>query len=134
MPTLFYRFLADAVLLLHFLFVVFVVLGLVAILIGGWRGWGWVRDLRFRLGHLGAIGFVVLESWLGMACPLTTLELWLRGLAGQTVYGGDFIAFWLRRLLFFEAPAWVFTVCYSVFLALVVVSWWRVPPRRRSGG
>lgn len=134
MPTLLYQFLADAVLLLHFLFVVFVVLGLVAILIGGWRGWGWVRDLRFRLGHLGAIGFVVLESWLGMACPLTTLELWLRGLAGQTVYGGDFIAFWLRRLLFFEAPAWVFTVCYSVFLALVVVSWWRVPPRRRSGG
>lgn len=134
MPALFYQFLADAVLLLHFLFVVFVVLGLVAILIGGWRGWGWVRDLRFRLGHLGAIGFVVLESWLGMACPLTTLELWLRGLAGQTVYGGDFIAFWLRRLLFFEAPAWVFTVCYSVFLALVVVSWWRVPPRRRSGG
>lgn len=134
MPALLYQFLADAVLLLHFLFVVFVVLGLVAILIGGWRGWGWVRDLRFRLGHLGAIGFVVLESWLGMACPLTTLELWLRGLAGQTVYGGDFIAFWLRRLLFFEAPAWVFTVCYSVFLALVVVSWWRVPPRRRSGG
>lgn len=130
--TFLFRALADATLVIHFAFVLFVLLGLIATLAGGRHGWAWVRDMRWRAVHLAAIGVVTAESWLGMECPLTTLELWLRRLAGQTTYSGDFIAFWLRRLLFFEAPAWVFVLAYSVFALLVAWSWWRYPPRRRG--
>ena len=124
-----YAALANAVLILHVGYVLFVVGGLILILTGGMRGWQWVRNPWFRAAHLAAIGYVVLESWLGIVCPLTTLEVWLRERAGQTSYTGDFIAYWLRRLLFFDAPAWVFTLCYSAFGALVLLSWFGVRPR-----
>jgi hypothetical protein len=123
--------LADAVLLLHLAIVVFVVGGLAAILIGHARGWGWVRGIAFRLAHLGAIGIVVGESWFGITCPLTTLESWLREQAGGATYQRGFIEHWVQRMLFYDAPPWVFVLAYSVFGALVVAAWWYVPPRRR---
>ena len=133
MPTdpALYQYLANGVLVTHFLFVLGVVGGLLLIVIGGVRKWAWIRNLRFRLLHLAAIAYVVAESWLGIDCPLTTLEAWLRQMAGQATHDGDFIAYWVSKLMFFTAPPWVFTLCYSVFGALVVVSWWRFPPRTR---
>jgi len=41
-----------------------------------------------------------------------------------------FIEHWLSRLLFWNAPAWVFTLIYTSFALLVVAIWWRYPPRR----
>ena len=127
-----YRVLADLVLLLHVLFVVFVVTGLVLVLLGGVRGWHWVRNPWFRVMHLLAIGIVVLQAWLGVLCPLTTLEMSLRARAGDAVYPGSFIAHWLEALLYYQAPAWVFIVCYTVFGFLVVASWYAVRPRSLS--
>ena len=125
----FYGALANAILILHVGYVLFVVGGLILILAGGVRGWQWVRNPWFRAAHIAAIGYVMFEAWLGIVCPLTTLELWLRELAGQTSYSEDFIAYWLRRLLFFDAPPRVFTVSYSAFDALVLLSWFGVRPR-----
>ena len=127
-----YQVLADAVLALHIAVVLFVVGGLVAILVGQVRRWCWVDRPWFRLAHLGAIGFVVLESWFGIVCPLTTLEMFLRGKAQGWTYDGGFIEHWLQRMLYLDAPGWVFTVAYSVFGALVVASWWFFPPTRRD--
>lgn len=129
-----YLFAADALLFLHVLFVAFVVLGLVVILIGKFRAWSWVRNAWFRLAHLVAIGIVVLQSWFGIICPLTIWEMALRQRAGDAVYSGTFISHWLESILYYQAPAWVFAVCYTVFGALVLVSWFWVRPRplRRS--
>jgi hypothetical protein len=132
MQSALFQALANIVLTAHVGFVLFVVLGLVLILIGGAWSWAWVTNIRFRVLHLAAIAYVALESWLGIVCPLTSLELWLRSLAGQAVYEGDFIAYWLRKFLFFTAAPWVFTLCYSVFAALVMVSWYYVRPRKIS--
>ena len=121
---------ADALLLLHSLFVAFVILGLLLIIIGGLSGWAWVRNPWFRMAHLVAIGVVVLQSWLGMICPLTTWEMALRERAGEAVYSGSFIAHWVGRLLYYEAPPWVFVVCYTLFASLVVACWFWVRPRR----
>lgn len=123
---------ADAVLFLHLCVVVFVVLGLVLIVFGNLRGWRFASAWWFRLAHLATIGVVVAQSWLGMVCPLTTLELWLRRQAGEATYAGGFIEHWLSRLLYFDAPPWVFVVAYTVFGLCVAAAWWRWPPRRRS--
>ena len=126
-----YLLAADAVLLLHVLFVVFVVAGLVLILAGRLMSWGWVRNWWFRVTHLAAIGVVVLQSWLGVICPLTKLEMTLRDRAGDTTYAGSFVSHWLETILYYRAPAWVFAVVYTAFGALVLLSWFWVPPRRR---
>jgi hypothetical protein len=123
-----WRIAADVLLVLHVLFVAFVLLGLVLVLAGGPLGWNWVRNRWFRLAHLAGIGVVVLQSWLGLICPLTSWEMALREQAGDATYAGGFVAHWLGRLLYFEAPPWVFAAAYSAFGALVVLSWWWVRP------
>jgi hypothetical protein len=130
--SLSYQLLADAVLLLHFGVVVFVVGGLAAVVVGNLRASRWVNSLWFRLAHLAAIGVVVVQSLLGKLCPLTVLESWLRDRAGESAYTTSFIEYWVQRVLFYEAPSWVFTLCYTIFGLLVVAAWWRYPPRMRS--
>ena len=130
----FYRFAADLVLYLHVTFVAFVIGALVLIFIGRFAGWSWIRNGWFRLVHLIAIGIVVLQAWLGMVCPLTTLEMWLRTKAGDAVYPGAFVAHWVQRILYYDAPAWVFALIYTAFGALVVASWvWIRPLPIRTG-
>ena len=130
MPTpAFYLLAADAVLSLHVLFVAFVVLGLLAIFAGAALSWAWVRNPVFRILHLLAIIVVALQAWLGMVCPLTTIEMSLRARAGDVVYGGTFISHWLQELLYYEAPDWIFQVCYTAFALLVAISWPLVRPR-----
>ncbi|WP_332826816.1 DUF2784 domain-containing protein [Ramlibacter sp.] len=126
-----WRLLADAVLLLHFGIVLFVLAGLLVIVIGGLRGWRVARSPGFRLAHLAAIAFVVAQAWLGAVCPLTTLEMWLRAQAGDGTYGGGFIEHWVHRVLFWEAPSWGFTLAYSLFGLAVLAAWWYFPPQRR---
>jgi glucan phosphoethanolaminetransferase (alkaline phosphatase superfamily) len=128
-----YLLAADLLLFGHVLFVAFVVVGLALILIGKPLHWGWVRNPWFRIAHLASIGIVALQSWVGVICPLTTWEMTLREHAGDSAYSGSFIAHWLESLLYFQAPAWVFTVCYTVFAAIVVVSWIWVRPWPFSG-
>ena len=123
------RTLADLVLAVHVGFAAFVVLGLVAVLIGGGCGWRWVRNPWLRAIHLAAILLVVAEAWGGIACPLTTLETALRDRAGDATYDGTFMAHWLRQILFHDLPPAVFVAAYSLFATAVAASWWLVRPR-----
>jgi hypothetical protein len=123
--------LADAVLALHAALVLFVVGGLPLILFGNRRRWAWVNDWWFRLAHLATIAVVAAEAWLGIVCPLTTLEAWLRMQAHGTPDEGGFIEHWLQALLFWQAPPWVFTLAYTVFGLAVAAAWWVFPPRPR---
>ena len=120
--------LADGLLLLHFGFVLFVVLGLLLVAVGGWRHWRWIHNGWFRLAHLAAIAVVTAQAWLGRACPLTVLELWLRRRAGQAGFEGSFIEYWVGELLYYTAPPWVFVAAYTLFALLVLVAWFLVPP------
>lgn len=127
-----YQFLADVVLTLHFAVVAFVVGGVVFVILGNLVGWHWVNAFSLRLAHLVAIGFVAAEAWLGTTCPLTTLEMWLRTQSRATTYSSSFIEHWVQRLLYFEAPAWVFALAYSLFGLLVLMLWFRFPPSVRQ--
>jgi len=126
-----YQLLADVVLTLHVAIVVFVIAGLLFVLVGNQFKWRWVNNLWFRLAHLAAIGVVVAQAWLGVICPLTTLEMWLRERAGEETYTGSFIEHWLQKFLYYDAPPWVFIAAYTAFGLLVAFSWWRFPPRRK---
>ena len=123
-----YNLLADLTLSLHLLFVAFVIISLFLILLGKILIWPWVRNPTFRIIHLGCISVVVLQTWLGRLCPLTILEMELRSRAGDSTYAGSFISHWLETLLYYNAPGWVFILCYSVFGLAVIASWFWVRP------
>jgi hypothetical protein len=124
--------LADLVLLVHGLIVAFVVFGLALFIVGGMRGWRWVRNPWVRWLHLVTIGFVVIQAWLGRLCPLTVWEHKLRRAAGQSVHDQGLIEYWVSALIFHDLPGWVFVLGYTVFGALVAATWWWLPPHQRS--
>ena len=115
---------ANVVLSIHALVVLFNVGGLLLILIGGLRGWAWVRHRRFRVTHIALMALVTVEAIFGVTCPLTLLEDWLRGVANEQ----SFVQRWVAALIYWNAPPWVFVLLYVGFLSAVVVAWFVWPP------
>lgn len=116
--------LADAVVVLHFLVVAFIVGGLVLVWIGAPLGWRWIRNPWFRYAHLAAIAIVAAEALLGIACPLTAWEAYLRG--GSSA--DSFIGRWVHRLIYYRAPDWVFVAAYVGWAIATLFTLLLVPP------
>jgi hypothetical protein len=119
--------LADLVLFLHVLYAAFVLGGVLALPVGVWRRWGWVRARTFRLPHLVCTAVVAVEALVGLTCPLTWLEHTLLVASGAPGYERSFMGYLLYRLLYYDAPLWAFTVAYTA-LALAVFALYRYAP------
>jgi hypothetical protein len=119
---------ADAILVVHFAVVVFIVGGLLVVWIGAPMGWQWTLNPWFRYAHLGAIAFVAAEALLGIACPLTVWEDVARG----GMRPESFVGRWVQRVLFYEAPERVFTALYVAWALATLATLRLVPPRRRA--
>lgn len=127
-----YRLAADALVVLHGLFVMFVVFGSLLVL--------WRRRVLWL--HLPAAAWGALIEWFGWICPLTPWEQALRVRAGQRGYSGGFIEHYLVPLIYpvgltprGQTGLAVLVVLFNAGLYAVV--WWRVrrgpgEPRRRS--
>lgn len=82
--------LADIVLIVHLLFILFVAFGGLLLL---WRRWiMWV--------HLPVVAYGILIEWVGWICPLTPLENALRATAGEAGYAGGFVENYLVPLIY----------------------------------
>jgi hypothetical protein len=127
------RLLADRIVVIHALFVAFVVFGMVAIVLGLGFGWGWVRNFWFRIVHLLAIGVVAAQALAGVICLLTHLANHFRRQAGQETYPGAFLGYWAHRLIFYDAAPWVFTLGYTLFGLSVLAAFALGPPRWLGG-
>lgn len=117
--------LADLILALHVLIVVFNVVFPIAVLVGARRGMAWVHRPSWRLGHLGLIAYVVVNTWAGELCPLTVWEHALRDAAPDGAQ--SLIARWSHAVLYIEAPLWMFAVAYSAFALFVLLTFVWVP-------
>ena len=124
-----YILFADLLLVIHFLYVSFVVLGFLVIWIGHLFKWRLVYNFYFRFFHLVAIGVVMLQAILGSICPLTIWEDNLRLLANEADrYEESFVQHWLQKILYYEISLETFAVIYTVFFVLVLLSFWIVRP------
>jgi hypothetical protein len=110
--------LADSVVVVHLLIVLFVLTGVPLVYFGRARHWVWVRDWRWRVLHLVAIAVIAADSIFGVDCPLT---VWEDRLRGQQCSVG-FIERWVDGILFYDAPTWVFTAAYIAFASLVLIA------------
>jgi hypothetical protein len=114
---------ADFILIVHFAYILAVVLPVLLIPLGARLGWGWVRSRKLRVAHLAMMGVVAAEAVAGIICPLTWLENIFRGTDSRS-----FIGDWVARLVFHDLPAAYFTAAYLGFLALILALWYWVPP------
>ena len=118
-----YRIAADAVLLLHLAFIVFVVLG----------GWLVLRNARFIWIHLPAVAWGAFIELSGRVCPLTPLENQLRIASGSAGYSGGFIERYLIPVVYpsgLDRPVQialglVVILVNAVFYGLLVKRWVR---------
>ena len=122
------RLIADAILVVHFAIVVFIVGGLLAVWTGAALDWRWIRNPWFRYVHLTAIAFVAAEALIGMACPLTVWEDLARGGARPE----SFVGRWVQRLLFYRAPEWAFTAAYVAWALATLATLRLVPPIKKG--
>lgn len=113
---------ADAVVLLHFAFVVFAALG--GLIVARWPRVAWL--------HLPAAAWAAYVEFSGAICPLTPLENELRAAAGLATYEGGFIERYLMPLLYpvgltRNTQFWLGTALLGINVAAYVFAW-----RRRS--
>jgi uncharacterized membrane protein len=87
---MFYRVLADVVLLFHLAFIFFVVLGSLLV-------WRFPRLARL---HLPAVMWAGVIEISGRVCPLTPLENHLRRLSGEAGYLGGFVEHYLLPIIY----------------------------------
>lgn len=117
-----FKLAADAVVVVHLLWILFIMLGALV----GCRV-AWVKWL-----HLSALGFSLCLQLFGWICPLTDLEVWLRRQHDPSLaYPGDFLAHYAQRLVYLPAPR------ETVFMATLIVmgaSAWAYWPRERKTG
>jgi uncharacterized protein DUF2784 len=117
---LIYLWLADLVVAVHLAYAAFVALGLLAILVGVFVPWPWVRNFKFRTCHLIFTALVAVESFWGVTCPLTALENLLLQQGGRSVGHRTFVGRWMNQLLFYDAPEELFTVLYASLALLTI--------------
>lgn len=106
---MFFRVLADLVVVIHLAFIAFVVFG--ALLAFRWR---WIPWLQVPLASYGVL--LELRGWI---CPLTPLENWLRQTAGGVGYSGGFIEYYLIPIIY---PTWLTSDTQVSLAALVVLA------------
>lgn len=120
-----YRLLADAVLVLHLGFILFVVLGGFLVLRRPWLAW-----LHVPVFLWGAA--IEFGGWI---CPLTPLEKWLRELGGEGAYSGGFIEHYLTALIYPEGLTRNIQLLIGAgVLAINAAIYLRVWQRRRGRG
>ena len=121
---MFYRALADLVLLFHLAFVLFVVLG--GLLVLRRRRWAWL--------HLPCAAWGVLIEFAGWICPLTPLEVSLRMRGGEAGWAGDFIGHYVTAALYPQGLTRGVQIALGSFALLLnaAVYAWIVARRRRS--
>ena len=112
---MFWNVVADVVVVIHLLWIAFVVAGAA---IG--RRIAWVKWL-----HIGAVLFSVLLQIFHWVCPLTLLEVWLRRRTDATAgYPGDFIAHYAERLVYLPASPGLILAATFVLVGLSAWVYW----------
>ena len=117
-------FFAEVILILHFIFVGFVISLFFFIPLGYKLNWVWQKNKKIRFFHLGLIVLITTETILGFTCPLTMIENKLRGI----ITSNTFISIWMTNLLYWDLPTQFFLIIYSLCLVLVILMWIKFPP------
>lgn len=120
---------ALAVLYFHFAVVLFNVFWLVAVPLGAWLGWAFVRSFGWRIVHLAALVVVAAQAVAGRLCFLTIIQNNLQAASGGAT-PPSLPARIAMDAIYWPLPDWVFAPLYVLALGFAAFLWFAVPPRR----
>lgn len=107
-----YKILADIVVFVHFLWILFLILGVL---------WG-IRSTTVKIIHTAAWAFAITIQVFNWYCPLTHLETWLRAKHDPALsYSGSFIPHYLEKVIYIDIPPVIILVASFI---LAGVSLW----------
>jgi hypothetical protein len=107
-----YKILTDLTVVFHFLWILFIVFGLIFA----------IRRSRIAWVHLGGLLFSIFLNLMGWYCPLTYAEYYLRSLYGHgDTYSGSFIAHYLELIIYPDLPESTIRIGGIVFVCLNLV-------------
>jgi len=116
-----YKILADAIIVVHFLFILFMLLGFLLTVYALCFRQKFFEWWLFRSLHLLGIFYVSSLSILGKYCPLTILENELRlRYEVSSVYSGSFIVHYLEKLIYPDVNPLLIQIP-TVFLAIFTI-------------
>jgi hypothetical protein len=116
-----YRVLADLTLVVHLIFVLFVVLGGLIVFRRQWIAWL----------HIPAVIWGVLIELIGWSCPLTPLENYFSQFGGEAGYTGSFIEHYFIYLLYPSSLTRTISITLGLFVLVInmiiyILIYWRV--------
>jgi len=111
---------ADAVVILHLLWIVFLILGALP-----GRRWAWVKWM-----HLASLAFSIALQVFSWICPLTYLEVWLRTLGGAQPYEGTFIRHYVEQIVYAEIPRAALLI--GTLVVMVFSAWMYLAPKHKN--
>jgi hypothetical protein len=111
---------ADAIVVLHLLWIVFLILGAFP-----GRRWAWVKWV-----HLASLAFSIALQVFGWICPLTYLEVWLRTRSGAQPYEGTFLRHYVEQIVYAEIPRFALLIGTLVIVALSM--WTYFAPKQKK--
>ena len=115
-----YKVLADIVVFVHFLWILFLVVGVF---------WG-IRNQKVKVIHISGLAFAVIIQAFNWYCPLTDLEAWLRAKHDPTLsYTGSFITHYIEKIVYIELPP---SLLFVLSILLGGISSWLYLKRKKQ--
>ena len=107
-----YKILADVVVLIHFLWILFLIFGAFA----------GIRNKTIKIIHISGLVFAFVIQIFGWYCPLTDLEVWLRSKHDPSLaYAGSFIIHYVEGVIYIEISPWLI---FALTLLLIGFNTW----------
>ena len=119
---------ADLILILHFGIVLFITSLFFLIPVGYKFNWIFTKNIKVRVFHAGLMTFVTIETFLGMACPLTYLENYF--LNENENENKLFLSYWLNKIIYWDLPSYFFLIMYLICLVWTFIMWYIFPPKK----
>lgn len=127
-----YKILADVIVIIHFLWILFMLLGFLLILYSILSRNKKFLFLRlFRVAHLCGIFYVALLTILDKYCPLALLEIYLREKAGYRIYKGSFIIHYIKKLVYPDVEPQVIIIPTIGIAVFTIISFIIYPPHKK---
>lgn len=116
-----YKILADIVVIIHFLWIVFLIFG-------AFLG---VKYRAVKVFHISGLIFASIIQIFDWYCPLTHLEVWLRSKHDPALaYTGSFIPYYIEKIVYIELPH------YTIFVLTVILcgfnAWFYIKEKKNA--